>query len=208
MRSGEALAERYLALVLAGKGPEAVQTVIDPLLKGDLDLVSMYEDVLARAAERIGELWHTSQISVADEHFATQLTQQVISTAVALSPSPPASGRVVVLACPPEELHDTGLRMLAHVLSAAGHDVHVLGASTPIRALVEYVQKVGATHVGLSIASALSLPALLRAVEGVRKTGARVFIGGRAPIRYQSIAAAAGVTACANALQTLALLES
>lgn len=201
--------QSYLDLALSGRGPDAVHLVIDELVTGGLDVVSLYEDVLSPAARRVGELWHASEISVADEHFATQLSQHVIATAVAIMPSPEPSGSVVVLACPPGELHDMGVRMLGHTLSAHGHVTHMLGASTPVRDLVRYVERVEATHVGISIATALSIPSAQRAVEALAEaTDARVFVGGRAAARYPSVAGALEVTACTTTAETLAFLAA
>lgn len=198
--------QSYLDLALSGQGADAVHLVIDELVTGGLDVVSLYEDVLSPAAERVGELWHASEITVADEHFATQLNQHVIATAVAILPVPEATGRVVVLACPPGEQHDMGLRMLGHTLTAHGHVTHMLGASTPVRDLVRYVDRVEATHVGLSVVTALSIPAAQTAVEALAATGVRVFLGGRASRRYPSVAGALEVAACTTTAETLAFL--
>ena len=60
------LSDVYLGHALAGRDREAVRSVLDPLVTGELALVDLYERVLGPAAERVGELWHRSEISVAD----------------------------------------------------------------------------------------------------------------------------------------------
>ena len=81
----ERLATTYLDHALAGRDAEAVGSVLDPLVTRTVDLTTLYEGVLGPVAERVGELWHRSEISVADEHFVTQLNQRVIAVAVTLT---------------------------------------------------------------------------------------------------------------------------
>jgi methanogenic corrinoid protein MtbC1 len=206
----DALATAYLDHALAGRDSEAVRTVLDPLVTNRLDLAQLYEGVLAPVAERVGELWHRAEITVADEHFVTQLNQSVISVAVTLTTPRREHHGQVVLACPPEELHDTALRMISHLLGAAGYQVHLLGASTPVGDLVQYVERVGPTAVGLSVASPFAVPGLARATAALRDASPhlRIFAGGRVPTRYPAIATALDVTVCHGIDDALAFLEA
>jgi methanogenic corrinoid protein MtbC1 len=80
------LARAYLDHALAGRDAEAVQTLIEPLLSQSIDLVDLFERVIAPTAHRVGDLWHGAQISVADEHFVTQLNQKLIAVAGTIRP--------------------------------------------------------------------------------------------------------------------------
>lgn len=203
------LAATYLEHALAGRDSEAVRTVLDPLVTNRLDLTQLYEGVLAPVAERVGELWHRAEISVADEHFVTQLNQSVISVAVTLTTARGERREKVVLACPPEELHDTALRMLSHLLGAAGYQVHLLGASTPVRDLVRYVERVQPSAVGFSVASPFAIPGLARATAALRDISPklRIFAGGRVATRYPAIAQALDLTVCHGVDDALAYLR-
>lgn len=202
------IADAYLEHALAGRDSEAVRTVLDPLVTRSVGLTELYEGVLAPVAERVGELWHRAEISVADEHFVTQLNQQVISVAVTLTTPRTEHHAQVVLACPPDELHDTALRMLSHLLGASGYQAHLLGASTPVRDLVRYVERTQPDAVGLSVASPFAIPGLTRAVTALREAapGVRLFAGGRCALRYPAIAEQLDVTVCRNVDETLAFL--
>jgi methanogenic corrinoid protein MtbC1 len=204
----DSLATTYLDHALAGRDAEAVRTVLDPLVTHTVDLATLYEGVLGPVAERVGELWHRSEISVADEHFVTQLNQRVIAVAVTLTTPRREHQAEIVLACPPDELHDTALRMLAHLLGGAGYQVHMLGASTPVRDLVQYVERVQPSAVGLSIASPFAIPGLARTVAALRDAlpELRIFAGGRCVVRYPAIAANLNITVCGNLDEALAFL--
>jgi len=202
------LARVYLGHALAGRDADAVQTLIDPLIAGAIDLVSLFERVITPAAYRVGDLWYAQQISVADEHFVTQLNQKLIAIAGTLRPVPQSNSECVVLACPSDELHDTGLRMVAELLIAHGYAARTLGASTPIPALLDYVAEARPLAVGLSIASPMAISSLTATVNALREAqpGLPIFIGGNCPQRYPDVATAVGVPTCTTTEETLAYL--
>jgi methanogenic corrinoid protein MtbC1 len=204
------LAATYLDHALAGRDSEAVRTILDPLVTNRLDLRQLYEGVLVPVAERVGELWHRAEITVADEHFVTQLNQSVISVAVTLTTRRTQHHGQVVLACPPDEQHDTGLRMLAHMLGASGYQARLLGASTPVPDLAGYVERMRPVAVGLSVASPFAIPGLERATAALRDLTPtpRIFVGGRVATRYPAIAEALGITVCAGIDDALAFLAA
>jgi methanogenic corrinoid protein MtbC1 len=205
----EELARVYLDHALAGRDAEAVQTLMEALLSGSIGLVDLFERVIAPTAHRVGDLWHEAQISVADEHFVTQLNQKLIAIAGTLRPVPQSNAERVVLACPPDEQHDTGLRMVAELLTAHGYDANTLGASTPIPALLDYVEKNPPIAVGLSVASPLAIGSLADTVGALREANPTLplFIGGRCAERYPAVSAAVGARSCTSTRDTLSFLD-
>lgn len=203
------LARVYLGHALAGRDADAVQTLINPLMSGAIDLVNLFERVITPTAYRVGDLWREEQISVADEHFVTQLNQKLIAIAGTLQPVRKSNSECVVLACPPDEQHDTGLRMVAELLIAHGYEARMLGAATPIPALVDYVAEAHPLAVGLSVASPFAIGSLTATVGALRDAQPElpVFIGGRCPQRYPDVAAAVGVPSFATTQETLAYLD-
>jgi methanogenic corrinoid protein MtbC1 len=203
------LARVYLDHALAGRDSDAAQILIEALVSESVGLVDLFERVLTPSAQRVGELWHERQISVADEHFVTQLNQRLIAIAGTLRPAPQSNSERVVLACPPDEQHDTGLRMVAQLLVAHGYEASMLGAATPIPALLDFVRRNRPLAVGLSIASPLSIGRLAHAVTALREAdpGLPVLVGGRCTERYPAVAAAVGAHACTAIRDTLAFLD-
>lgn len=203
------LARVYLDHALAGRDSEAAQTLIEAVASRSIDLVDLFERVIAPTAHRVGDLWHEARISVADEHFVTQLNQRLIAIAGTLHPAPQSNAERVLLACPPDEMHDTGLRMIAELLTAHGYEVSMLGAATPIPALLDYARKNRPFAVGLSVASPLAIGSLATTVAALREAEPElpIFVGGRCVERYPAVAEAVGVPACSSTRETLALLE-
>lgn len=113
----------------------AVMAAIRGVESGTLTIPQLYTRVLTPLLHDIGTSWQVGETAVWQEHYASAAVRTVIE---ALNPhvtrTRPAltdDARTVVLACPPEETHDLGLRMLADRFELAGWRVIYVGADTP-----------------------------------------------------------------------------
>ena len=108
----------------------------------------------------LGERWALGEISVVQEHFASQVVRGRVA---ALGRGwGRGAGPKVLLACPPGERHDLALLTFGVVLSRRGWAVSFLGADTPLAAVAEAARSIRADLVVLSATGA----ARLTAVEG------------------------------------------
>src|SRR5205823_14340469 len=100
------LEHEYLRHLLTPDG-RAARSVIERALSGGVPAAVLYLRVIAPAMYEIGRLWETAQISVAQEHLSTQITQAAIATlAIYLHGGDPiGAGRVAVAGSSPGELH-------------------------------------------------------------------------------------------------------
>ncbi|HEX8050917.1 MAG TPA: B12-binding domain-containing protein, partial [Solirubrobacterales bacterium] len=87
-----------------------------------LSLACVYEEVIAPALWRVGELWEEGAISVADEHLATAMTYRIMVGLYASTLGTESGGGHVLLAGVEGEQHVVGLRMAADVLEVAGFE--------------------------------------------------------------------------------------
>jgi hypothetical protein len=71
------LALRYLALCLEGQPEQAINEVLRELDAG-LPVKSVYIDVLLAAEREIGELWHSGDVSIAEEHLVSETTRELM----------------------------------------------------------------------------------------------------------------------------------
>jgi MerR family transcriptional regulator, light-induced transcriptional regulator len=77
----------------------------------------------------VGERWQDGRLSVAQEHFATNLIRgRLLGLARGWGAG---SGHRAVLACVPGELHDIGLIVFGLCLRERGWRITYLGADTP-----------------------------------------------------------------------------
>ncbi len=102
----------------------------------------------------VGCLWERGAISVAHEHFASEVLQTFL--AEQWRPLLPVAGhRRIVLANQEGELHSLGLQMAAILTTLHGVEPVFLGPNTPLRDIIvaATAQKVDAVIIGLSAVS-------------------------------------------------------
>jgi MerR family transcriptional regulator, light-induced transcriptional regulator len=108
--------------------------IIDALI-AEFTLNAAIGDVLLPCLRQIGEGWASGTVTIAQEHFASQLIRERL---LGLARDwDQGRGPSAVLACPPGERHDIGLICFGLVLSRNGWRITFLGPDTPATALSE-----------------------------------------------------------------------
>jgi DNA-binding transcriptional MerR regulator len=95
----------------------------------------------------IGVLWQTNAISIAHEHFVTNLLKQKLFSAIdQLNVIRKPDAKTYLLYLPENELHELGLLYVHYKLKKAGHRSVFLGQALPIEHLYEITSKMNAEH--------------------------------------------------------------
>jgi DNA-binding transcriptional MerR regulator len=116
----------------------AAQAALDRLLAA-VSVELAVSDVLIPYLHELGARWANGDVSVAQEHFASNLVRGRLLGL--LRDSGPSGGRPsAVLAALPGESHDLGLVMLAVLIARRGWRVTFLGANTPLDTVEESVE--------------------------------------------------------------------
>lgn len=172
----------YATALQAGDEPAALATV-ERARRAGVPADQIYYAILAPSMVRIGELWERNELSVAEEHLATAITERMIAR---LSPEfAPPGGRacgLVVVGCVSGERHLLGLRMLSDMLRARGWRVLDLGADVPTADWVRLTLRYRADAVAISVNNEQHLDeaaALIGALHGAAP-GLTVLAGGAA----------------------------
>jgi len=114
----------------------AAQAVLDRLLS-DLSLTTVLRDVVVPYLSQLGDRWERGTVSVAQEHFASNLLRGRLAGLARGWGS--GHGPRAVLACPPGELHDLALMIFGIILHRNGWRIDYLGSNTPINELTQLV---------------------------------------------------------------------
>ena len=133
-------------------------------------------EVVMPLLERVGEDWASGRIGVAHEHMASHVVRREIGAAGVIESEPGAP--VVVLACPPGDLHDIVLLSVAVLLSKRGISVRFLGADTPYSAIQGACEQVRPDLLVLSASRDSVLETRIGAIRGLARSWP-VAIGGR-----------------------------
>jgi methanogenic corrinoid protein MtbC1 len=176
----EALHDRYLSALLERRTADA-RGVVDDALAAGIGVPDLYLDVLAPALQEIGHRWAIGDLNVAEEHYATALTQQLLDQLAPRMRVPPDGGRLAIVTSTPGELHALGARMVGDFLEADGWEVLQLGASTPAEDLVALAEREAPDVVALSTSTARALPAVGEVLERLGALDPRplLAVGGR-----------------------------
>jgi MerR family transcriptional regulator, light-induced transcriptional regulator len=199
----EAVAAGELVAALLGFDSAAGNAAFDRVL-GARSLDAALRDVVLPALRAIGDRWERGEITVAQEHFATELITGRLrglgrEWGTGLGPR-------AVLACPSGERHDVGLLCCGLALDRRGWRVTYLGGDTPVDALESVVETVepavvvlGALQPGPLRAAAPALGRLSRRVPiAIGGTGACADLAAAASawhLHGDPVAGAAALTA-------------
>lgn len=167
---------RYLELLADADASAAVAFVVDLLDQGR-PAQDILLDLVAPGQSEVGLRWATNEWSVAQEHAATYVSEQVVAAVAARTRMDAVRGLVVV-ACVDGEWHSLPARLLAEVLRLNGWTVKFLGASVPGPHLISYLHQHGPDAVAISCSLPLRLSTAQRIIEAAREAGVPVIAGG------------------------------
>lgn len=170
-----------------GQVLEAVLSLDSVSLRAQLDAATerlgvenTIRRVILPAMREVGARWKAGRCDIGREHLATETVRAWLAHQAFLAP-PPFRPRPIVLASGPQDLHTIGLESFAVILARRGWPCRLLGARTPLEALVTTVraqEAVGAVVTAQRAVTRRSAVAAINAVSSLR--GVHVFYAGDA----------------------------
>lgn len=173
---------RRLTAAFARADRTSATTVVTDALAASVEPAALLFDVLGAAQREIGARWHRGELSVAGEHWSSELAIELAERVRQAVPSSPRNGLVAVLATPQGERHAFGSRLIAALLQWRGWHTHLLGGDVPAPDLASFAQVHGAHLVALSVTLRDHLPAAAEACERLLALtpAPKVMVGGGA----------------------------
>lgn len=177
-----ALSRRLFVQALLNGERRGAVTIASEALDNGASIDDLYADVFQDALYEIGRRWERNEISVAQEHMATAITQYVMAQIYGRIPVSAARRGKAVLAGVPGELHHVGALMVADVLEAHGWEARYLGSNLPVSSVVGTVRDQAPDVVGISVTMIFNLHYAARLIGEVRELGhpVRIVVGGGA----------------------------
>lgn len=130
------LRRRLDAALAARDRHAAVTAALEAVANGTVGVVELYAQVLGPLLVDTGSAWQAGAERVWEEHYASATVRTIIEAlypeVMRQAAAVPHRDTRVLLANPPRERHDLGLRMLADRFELAGYPVTFLGADTPL----------------------------------------------------------------------------
>ncbi|MDI6900935.1 MAG: cobalamin-dependent protein [Anaerosomatales bacterium] len=183
--TADTLRSELESLIASRDRAGALRRALDAVGSGEIPIPVLHERVLAPLLIRVGSRWQQGAEEVWEEHYASAVVRTIVEAVapiVAELAEKTERAGAVLLACPPEEYHDLGLRMLADRFALAGWDVVFLGADLPVAQTAAAARETGADLVVLSAATHYHRLRLREHVDTLRALlpQARVLVGGAA----------------------------
>ncbi|MEO5905731.1 MAG: MerR family transcriptional regulator [Saprospiraceae bacterium] len=105
-------------------------------LSGSMSFYNIFLNIMIPFLDHIGSLWQTNSISVAHEHYVSNLLRQKLFFQVEKLPMPdPIGQKLYVLFLPIHELHELGLLFIHYTLLLNGYNSIYLGPDVGLPSL-------------------------------------------------------------------------
>lgn len=196
--------------VLVAANRETAERLVDDY-GAAMDSAQLYAELLAPAMREVGERWQRDEISVAEEHIATGLMEELLARDYRRSFARPRNSRdTIVMSCLEGERHVLGLRMCANLLEAAGFRVIFLGADLGHAQITAAAQAHQASALVLAAYGESAGDRAVDVVQRLRCSGIRspIMIGGSAGSWPERLSAMPGVTVVDDLCAIVGVVEA
>ena len=173
--------EAYMNCLFRKDGRGAV-ALIQSFADRGIPLDDLYVDIFSETMRRVGELWHTAEITVDTEHYCTSVTQMAMAQLYNRLFDGERKHKTMLSVCPGMELHEMGARMVADLFENHGWDSIFLGAAVPVDYIMDSVRENHPDLVTLSVSMPQHLMDCEKAVREIKKEfpEIRIAVGGKA----------------------------
>lgn len=178
----------YALAVLNGDADQA-HKVIDHGLSAGVIPSRLYLEVLMPTQVEIGARWHRGEVTIPQEHIATQITLRQMARLRGMLKTRLRLGLKAVVSSVEGDQHFIGAQAVADFLVVDGWEVDFLGADIPTDHLVPYAKARGAHLVCVSVSLTSLVPVAQKLVSELRKFSAppKILLGGAAFINHPEL---------------------
>ncbi len=158
--------------------------VVEEALNKDISLEKIYLEIFQKSLIRVGELWHSGNITVDEEHYITGMTQNIMMQLWPRIFAGEKSGLSLLACTIGNELHEMGVRILCDLMEIKGWNSIYLGAAVPVDNIISALKKHKPDLVALSVTMPFYLEQCEEAVKKINASeelkDIKIAVGGRA----------------------------
>ncbi|HEV7859233.1 MAG TPA: B12-binding domain-containing protein [Pyrinomonadaceae bacterium] len=159
--------------LVQGRADEAASFLIKQYLQGR-PLSHIFDEILAQAMRRVGDLWYRGDLTVAQEHLATRTAVTAVYRLRDVMLAHEANHLVAICCGMEGDFHDLPVQLSQVLLESEGWLAVSLGANTPFFALTEAMLRHAPALVCISSTVFNNPDRAAREYEEVRRTAARL----------------------------------
>ena len=196
------LFEEFAGLLEKEDKEKCVEFAVSKLSSGQLDVVTLYDQILAPSLNRIVCKPTEADTKIWREHVKSAIVRTIVECSYPYvirerdRRYSKKRGEKAIVVCPTEEYHEIGPRMVADFFTLLGYDATFIGANTPQMNVVSAVLETRPKYVAISVTNYYNLVAAQKTISLIRGSGAtgfKVIAGGNAfrrnPDEYKRIGA-------------------
>lgn len=143
--------------------------------------------IIEPAMNEIGEQWMRNEMTVWQEHLASNVIQQKLFSVLQSQPTVPLMAPHLVAACAPAEEHQLGLTIVALLARRQGWRVSYLGPGTPLADILHLSRQTKPNVIVISITTVVGLAGLISWLDAANRPTVPLVFGGRMPNRLPSL---------------------
>lgn len=166
--SEDPLLEKYVQSLIHANRNTARKLIMDELKSGR-SIRDVYMNIFEPAQHVIGRLWQSNIISVAQEHYATAVTQMIMSELYPQIFTSEKNGFKMASFCVGSELHELGIRMVTDFFEMEGWDTFFYGANAPVSDMMTTLEEETFDMVALSTTMMVHLKTLYGFIRNIRE---------------------------------------
>ena len=172
--------DRLVAHLLAGDDRGA-RSEVQKVISDGATAGNVYVRLITPALHRVGASWEHGEITVAEEHRASQICVAIVAQLSVMFRRTGAHRGTAVTLTPPDERHALASTMVADFLRAAGFTVHHLGSGVPAPDLAMFLKVVPADLICFSITQTIPTGDYRELMDACREANAdtTVIFGGQ-----------------------------
>lgn len=174
------LAQKYLKTLLSADRQQS-SFLITNAVKDGIPIKNIYLHIFQPVQWEIGRLWQLNEINVAQEHYATAVTQLVMSQLYPYIFDVNKNGHSLIATCVGGELHEVGIRMVADFFEMAGWDTFYLGANMQTQGIIDSILERRVQVLAISATLLIHIKHVKRMITAIRNSSAadvKILIGG------------------------------
>lgn len=178
--------QSFLDIIEIEDRAASLDFVIDLLHSNQIDIVTLYEKILAPSLNVMDSLEKKAG-SIWKEHVRSSIMRTIIENCYPYVIKERDTffrfiNKKVAVICPAEEYHELGARMVTDFFTIVGYDTYFVGSNTPREELSEILRTGEFDYIAISVSNTYNLVVTKKTIEEIRKYRPDVMIvaGGNA----------------------------
>lgn len=174
--------KEFTNYLISGNHKKCSEIANNYFKENDYTFLLLYENLLKSSLYKIGELWENNIISVATEHMASAIVENILNEFYDKIVSRKKIEKRVIVACTEKEYHQIGIKMVSDFFELNGWNSYFYGAGFSTDDLISKIRIIHPDIIALSLSIQVHLLNLEKMIDKIRQEfpDLPILIGGQA----------------------------